>query len=160
LLLSKFDKKLDYSDIKGDTYYVLPKREFDRFRDHADSSGYDVDTAIEIIQEGEHKMKAAHILAENYKRFFKFNLGEAEYGKTGHVPDESEFEGDGNKMYTTDAQPWEDAYDSLGALFNNVEDLDAEAPFDADLIALVKKFDEFSEAFEELMANVGVETYR
>lgn len=43
-LLHDFHKReLDYKDIKGDSFYVLPKREFDRFIDTADSSGFDVD---------------------------------------------------------------------------------------------------------------------
>lgn len=43
ILHSKFGRKLDYEDIKGDSYYSLPKREFDSFIDFADSSGFDVD---------------------------------------------------------------------------------------------------------------------
>ena len=43
LLNARFSRQLDYKDDKGDTLYVLPKREFDRFLDLADSSGFDVD---------------------------------------------------------------------------------------------------------------------
>jgi len=43
MLHSRFGKKLDYEDVKGDSYYALPKREFDQFIDLADSSGFDVD---------------------------------------------------------------------------------------------------------------------
>ena len=43
ILHAKFKSQLDYEDIKGDSYYALPKREFDRFIDLADSSGFDVD---------------------------------------------------------------------------------------------------------------------
>ena len=42
ILHSKFERQLDYEDIKGDSYYSLPKRDFDRFIDLADSSGFDV----------------------------------------------------------------------------------------------------------------------
>ena len=43
ILNSRFSRQLDYGDIKGDSYYILPKRDFDRFIDLADSSGFDVD---------------------------------------------------------------------------------------------------------------------
>jgi hypothetical protein len=43
LLNARFSQQLDYKDDKGDSLYVLPKREFDRFLDLADSSGFDVD---------------------------------------------------------------------------------------------------------------------
>jgi len=43
LLNARFSRQLDYKDDKGDSLYVLPKREFDRFIDLADSSGFDVD---------------------------------------------------------------------------------------------------------------------
>jgi len=43
ILHSTFVKKLEYEDIEGDSYYALPKKEFDRFIDLADSSGFDVD---------------------------------------------------------------------------------------------------------------------
>ena len=43
-LLHDFHKReLDYVDVKGDQYYTLPRREFDRFMDAADSKGFDVD---------------------------------------------------------------------------------------------------------------------
>ena len=43
LLRAKFSKEIDYEDVKGDSYYALPKKAFDRFIDLADSSGFDVD---------------------------------------------------------------------------------------------------------------------
>lgn len=43
ILHSRFGMKLDYEDVKGDSYYSLPKRDFDSFIDFADSSGFDVD---------------------------------------------------------------------------------------------------------------------
>jgi len=43
LLNARFSRQLDYEDVKGDSYYSLPKREFDQFIDLADSSGFDVD---------------------------------------------------------------------------------------------------------------------
>jgi len=44
-------RNLDYKEDRGDTYYVLPKRDFDRFQDWADSSGYDTDEIIDVIEE-------------------------------------------------------------------------------------------------------------
>ena len=44
-------RNLDYKEDGGDTYYVLPKRDFDRFQDWADSSGFDIDEVIDIIEE-------------------------------------------------------------------------------------------------------------
>jgi hypothetical protein len=43
MLNARFSRQLDYKDDKGDSYYVLPKRDFDNFIDLADSSGFDVD---------------------------------------------------------------------------------------------------------------------
>ena len=43
MLNSKFSRQLDYKDDKGDSFYVLARRDFDRFIDLADSSGFDVD---------------------------------------------------------------------------------------------------------------------
>ena len=42
ILNDKFARNLDFKDIKGDSYYSLPRREFDQFIDLADSSGFDV----------------------------------------------------------------------------------------------------------------------
>lgn len=42
-------RNLDYKEDRGDTYYVLPKRDFDRFQDWADSSGYDTDDINYVI---------------------------------------------------------------------------------------------------------------
>jgi hypothetical protein len=43
LLNSRFHRQLDFQSIKGDEYYVLSRKEFDRFIDLGDSSGFDVD---------------------------------------------------------------------------------------------------------------------
>lgn len=43
MLNARFSRQLDYKDDRGDSYYSLPKREFDQFIDLADSSGFDVD---------------------------------------------------------------------------------------------------------------------
>ena len=43
MLNSKFSRQLDYKDDKGDSFYVLTRKDFDRFIDLADSSGFDVD---------------------------------------------------------------------------------------------------------------------
>ncbi len=43
MLNSRFSRQLDYKDDKGDSFYVLTRRDFDRFIDLADSSGFDVD---------------------------------------------------------------------------------------------------------------------
>ena len=43
-LLHDFHKReLDYVKVKGDDFYTLPRKEFDRFIDAADSRGFDVD---------------------------------------------------------------------------------------------------------------------
>lgn len=47
-----YSRKLDYHKVGRDTYYTLPKREFDMFYDWADSSGYDVEDVIIEIDEG------------------------------------------------------------------------------------------------------------
>ena len=44
-------RNLGYKKDGGDTYYVLPKRDFARFQDWADSSGYDTDEVIDVIDE-------------------------------------------------------------------------------------------------------------
>jgi hypothetical protein len=44
-------RNLGYKKDGRDTYYVLPKRDFDRFQDWADSSGYDTDEVIDVIDE-------------------------------------------------------------------------------------------------------------
>jgi len=44
-------RNLGYKKDGGDTYYVLPKRDFDRFQDWADSNGYDTDEVIDVIGE-------------------------------------------------------------------------------------------------------------
>jgi hypothetical protein len=44
-------RNLDYIKDGRDTYYVLPKRDFDRLQDWADSSGYDTDEVIYVVEE-------------------------------------------------------------------------------------------------------------
>jgi hypothetical protein len=44
-------RNLDYKKDGRDTYYVLPKRDFDRLQDWADSSGYDTDEVIHVVEE-------------------------------------------------------------------------------------------------------------
>lgn len=43
LLQSTQGRNLDYVKIKGDEYYMLSQKDFDRFIDAADSRGFDVD---------------------------------------------------------------------------------------------------------------------
>ena len=43
MLNSRFERQLDFTEVKGDSYYVLARRDFDRFIDTADSLGFDVD---------------------------------------------------------------------------------------------------------------------
>ena len=51
-MTKSLSRNLDYQHDSGDQYYVLPKRDFDRLEDYADSHGYDPDT-IYIIDESE-----------------------------------------------------------------------------------------------------------
>jgi hypothetical protein len=44
-------RNLDYEQDGSDTYYVLPKRDFDRLEDWADSSGYNTAEVIYVIDE-------------------------------------------------------------------------------------------------------------
>jgi len=56
LLNSRFSRQLDFKTIKGDEYYILSRKEFDRFIDLGDSSGFDVDyensedSVIDVIE--------------------------------------------------------------------------------------------------------------
>jgi len=43
MLNARFSRQLDYKDAGGDSYYILNQKDFDRFIDLADSSGFDVD---------------------------------------------------------------------------------------------------------------------
>ena len=52
LMDRSLSRNLDYNHDSGDQYYVLPKRDFDRLEDYADSHGYDADT-IYVIDESE-----------------------------------------------------------------------------------------------------------
>ena len=52
LMTKSLSRNLDYQHDSGDQYYVLPKRDFDRLEDYADSHGYDTDT-IYVIDESE-----------------------------------------------------------------------------------------------------------
>jgi hypothetical protein len=57
MLNNRFSSALDFKDVKGDSYYVLNNRDFDRFIDLADSSGFDVDyenseeSVIDVIEQ-------------------------------------------------------------------------------------------------------------
>jgi len=44
LLHDFHERELDYVKVKGDDFYTLPRKEFDRFIDAADSRGFDVDS--------------------------------------------------------------------------------------------------------------------
>lgn len=74
IFLDRFDNKLEYEEIDGDTYYKLPKRLFDKFEDWALSDGrfepgedwYQVDDQGRQMFDETTKIN----LAENYKRFF------------------------------------------------------------------------------------------
>jgi hypothetical protein len=49
LLHAKFANYIDYTEDDGlDSYYTLPRRQFDRFIDLADSSGFDTDELIKL----------------------------------------------------------------------------------------------------------------
>lgn len=52
LMTRSLSRNLDYQHDSGDQYYVLPKRDFDRLEDYADSHGYDTDS-IYVIDESE-----------------------------------------------------------------------------------------------------------
>ena len=43
MLNARFSRQLDYKDVGSDSYYILSRKDFDRFIDLADSSGFDVD---------------------------------------------------------------------------------------------------------------------
>lgn len=43
MLNARFSRQLDYKDVGSDSYYILSRKDFDRFIDFADSSGFDVD---------------------------------------------------------------------------------------------------------------------
>jgi hypothetical protein len=56
MLNSRFNSQLDIQEVNGDSYYILSQRDFDRFIDLADSSGFDVDyenseDAVVYVQE-------------------------------------------------------------------------------------------------------------
>jgi hypothetical protein len=50
LMTRSLSRNLDYQHDSGDQYYVLPKRDFDRLEDYADSHGYDSES-IYVIEE-------------------------------------------------------------------------------------------------------------
>jgi len=52
LMTRSLSRNLDYQHDSGDQYYVLPKRDFDRLEDYADSHGYDSES-IYVIDESE-----------------------------------------------------------------------------------------------------------
>ena len=63
ILRANHSRELDYKkDVTGDVYYILPTKEFDRFIDYADSSGYDVDyenseNSVIYVRDAETKMR-------------------------------------------------------------------------------------------------------
>ena len=63
LMTRSLSRNLDYQHDSGDQYYVLPKRDFDRLEDYADSHGYDADS-IYVIEESVNE-------AEKYDLNFK-----------------------------------------------------------------------------------------
>jgi hypothetical protein len=82
LLNARFSQQLDYVDDKGDSYYVLPRKDFDRFIDLADSSGFDVDyensedTVVyvqeSVVNEGRQIQKGSFV---RYKKDEEFTGG-------------------------------------------------------------------------------------
>jgi hypothetical protein len=56
LMTRSLSRNLDYQNDSGDQYYVLPKRDFDRLEDYADSHGYDADS-IYVIEESVNEEK-------------------------------------------------------------------------------------------------------
>jgi hypothetical protein len=75
-LLNDFhSRELDYVDIKGDQYYTLPRKDFDRFIDAADSKGFDVDyensedSVIYVMESSTLKMNEGFIAAADSKGF-------------------------------------------------------------------------------------------
>ena len=68
-------KNLDYKKDKGDTYYTLPQGDFDRLIDFADSSGYDTDEIIYVI-EGKIEINDT-IKASNKRYTFVYQTGKA-----------------------------------------------------------------------------------
>jgi len=86
--LDKFENHLDYENIGGDEFYVLPKRIYDRFEDWAISSGYEPGEWFEVDDQGNELMENKKInLAENYERFFNVDLGEAIISESGESAD-------------------------------------------------------------------------
>ena len=56
MLNARFSRQLDFKNYKSDSYYILPRKDFDRFIDLADSSGFDVDyenseNSVVIVEE-------------------------------------------------------------------------------------------------------------
>ena len=78
LLHDKFSKYIDYIEDDGlDSYYTLPQRQFDRFIDLADSSGFDTD---ELIQMNEMSTTAG---APGYETPFAFGAADDETMEQG-----------------------------------------------------------------------------
>ena len=77
MLNSRFSSQLDYQDIKGDSFYSLPKRDFDRFIDMADSAGFDVDyenseDSVVFVQESAITESAVNEAYENVENYMFF----------------------------------------------------------------------------------------
>ena len=83
-------RNLDYKEDGRDTYYVLPKRDFDRLQDWADSSGYDTDEVIEVIEESVVN-EAENYITDGFKvgDKIKTNFGEWEVIETEYAPKKS-----------------------------------------------------------------------
>lgn len=46
---SSLSKNLDYANIMGENYYVLPKRDFNILLDFGDCNGFDIENIIDVI---------------------------------------------------------------------------------------------------------------
>lgn len=68
LMTRSLSRNLDYQHDSGDQYYVLPKRDFDRLEDYADSHGYDTDSIYvieESVNEASQDAYSLHRLGDN-----------------------------------------------------------------------------------------------
>jgi len=72
LLHDHHGRELDYVKIKGDEFYTLPRRDFDRFIDAADSKGFDVDyeeSEDAVLQVHESTVNEAKIIYQKGKSY-------------------------------------------------------------------------------------------
>jgi hypothetical protein len=76
MLNSKFSRQLDYKDDKGDSFYVLTRKDFDRFIDLADSSGFDVDyensedSVIDVQESLKENMNESSRVRFNHNKYY------------------------------------------------------------------------------------------